>query len=282
MLSRQDNHETKRLTVSCITKVLSFVYDKEYQYEIPFIWNYRRDYFCYNNEFILDEQALWRVYDLDISWTRLRSRWRELSNVMTKLKTIIDKEEEELSEKKNDVDSEMQKAGVTSSRIMPSLKTMLALRRILLQLIPFQCPLHANIGTTVDLTDEAEQEKIAERNAKRSIELQREESKALLEKYLAELNTVHQDRDAVKDFNEAKLKDIQNCILLHFSGLTTESKRKRGAAKRSSYSKMLKANALPLLREVGGLSAAKYGENVIQEDKGARTTHCNFRYAEST
>ena len=116
MLSRQDNHETKRLTVSCITKVLSFVYDKEYQYEIPFIWNYRRDYFCYNNEFILDEQALWRVYDLDISWTRLRSRWRELSNVMTKLKTIIDKEEEELSEKKNDVDSEMQKAGVTSSR----------------------------------------------------------------------------------------------------------------------------------------------------------------------
>ena len=32
MLSRQDTHETKRLTVSCITKVLSFVYDKEYQY----------------------------------------------------------------------------------------------------------------------------------------------------------------------------------------------------------------------------------------------------------
>ena len=59
---------------------------------------------------------------------------------------------------------------------------------------------------------------------------------------MAELNTVHQDRDVVKDFNEAKLKDIQNCILLHFPELTTESKRKRGAAKRSSYSKILKAN----------------------------------------
>ena len=269
MLSRQDTHETKRLTVSCITKVLSFVYDKEYQYEIPFIWNYRRDYFCYNNEFILDEQALWRVYDLDISWTRLRSRWHELSNVMTKLKTIIDKEEAELSENKNDVDSEMQKAGVTSSHESRNAmaENNASVTSTTAPIDSTSVPSGANAGTTVDLTDETEQEKLAERNAKRSIELQREESKALLEKYLAELNIVHQDRDVVKDFNEAKLKDIQNCILLHFPELTTESKRKRGAAKRSSYSKILKANALPLLREVGGLSAAKYGENVMQEDK---------------
>ena len=35
MLSRQDNHETKRLTVSCITKVLSFVYDKDWCFLFP-------------------------------------------------------------------------------------------------------------------------------------------------------------------------------------------------------------------------------------------------------
>ena len=29
-----DNTETKRVTINCIQKVLSFVYDKEYQYEI--------------------------------------------------------------------------------------------------------------------------------------------------------------------------------------------------------------------------------------------------------
>ena len=153
-------------------------------------------------------------------------------------------------------------------RRRPWLKTMLVLRRLLpIDSTSTTVPSDANVGGTVDLTGETENEKIAERNAKSSIELQREESKSLLEKYLAELNIVHQDRDFVKDFNEAKLKDIQNCILLHFPELTTESKRKRGATKRSSYSKILKANALPLLREVGGLSAEKYGENVMQEDK---------------
>ena len=162
---------------------------------------------------------------------------------MTKLKTIIDKEEEELSEKKNDVDSEMQKAGVTSSRNAVA-ENNASVTSNTAPIDSISVPSSTNVGTTVDLTDEAEQEKIAERNAQRSIELQREESKALLEKYLAELNTVHQDRDAVKDFNEAKLKDIQNCILLHFPGLTTESKRKRGAAKRSSYSKNVKGERI--------------------------------------
>ena len=71
----------------------------------------------------------------------------------------------------------------------------------------------------------------------------------------------------MKDFNEEKLRNIQNWISIQFPEMTTESKKKRGAGRKNDYAKALKARMLPLLREIGGLTATQFGENVNVEHR---------------
>ena len=63
------------------------------------------------------------------------------------------------------------------------------------------------------------------------------------------------------------MRNIQNWISIQFPEMTTESKKKRGAGRKNDYAKALKARMLPLLREIGGLTATQFGENVNVEHR---------------
>jgi transcriptional accessory protein Tex/SPT6 len=230
----------------------------EENHEIPFIWHYRRDELRVYTETeardTLTEEHLWRIYDLDDEWNRLRARWNKLESLLALLLREVAEDGTEapkasasaaLLDDDDDDDNDNGDAQAAAEK-----KAQPADAR------------DADGDVQMASSSQPADDDLTSREGTKNYhkKMFREENARVIESYLTQLRAV--DAETVSTVTSDYLRDVKNFVQLRFPDYQPD-RQKKSAYKKNAFAKALKHGLFPLVRGIGGgISPQEFGENV--------------------